>query len=97
MENSREKPYDFSLIKETIGQAMTAKKEVEAKEAKRLENEKLKNQQQEEEKQKSALRKKALDDIKKINGVKEEFITESSIEAKENDIIGKQLNIEKNK
>ncbi len=53
IENSKEKPYDFSLIKEPIGQAMAAKKEEETKKANRLEKEKLKiiNQQEENKKE----------------------------------------------
>jgi len=113
LENSKEKPYDFSLIKDTIGQAMAAKKEIETKEAKRIENERLKAQKEEDEKrtveiqekikehkenlnkdQKSELREKALEEIRKTKGIKEEFITELFIEAKENEIIRKQLDIE---
>lgn len=112
IDNSREKPYDFSLVKETIGQAMKAKKEIEAKETKRIENERLKAQKEEDEKiaveiqekikkhkenlnegQRLELRDKALDEIRQTKGIKEEFITELFIEAKENEIIRKQLGI----
>ncbi|MDQ1252232.1 MAG: hypothetical protein QG646_1350 [Euryarchaeota archaeon] len=113
IENSREKPYDFSLIKDTIGQAMAAKKEIEAKETKRIENERLKAQKEEDEKriveiqekikkhkeglnevQRLELRNEALEEIRKTKGIKEEFITELFIEAKENEIIRKQLGIQ---
>ena len=113
IDNSREKPYDFSLIKDTIGQAMAAKKEIEAKETKRIENERLKAQKEEDEKktveiqekikeykeslnedQRLELREKALEEIRKTKGIKEEFITELFIEAKENEIIRKQLGIQ---
>ena len=116
IENSREKPYDFSLVKETIGQAMTAKKEIETKETRKIENERLKAQQEEEEKrivknqerikehkeslnenQRSELRKKALEENRQTKGIKEEFITDLFIEAKENEIIRKQLNIDEPK
>jgi len=113
LENSKEKPYDFSLIKDTIGQAMAAKKEIETKETRRIEDEKLKTKKEEEEKkvaeiqekvkehkeslnenQKSELREKALEEIRRTKGIKEEFITEILINAKENEIIRKQLGIE---
>jgi hypothetical protein len=113
LDNSKEKPYDFSLIKDTIGQATAAKKEIETKEAKRIEKERLKAQKEEEEKrtveiqekikkykenlnegQRSELREKALEEIRKTKGIKEEFITNILIEAKENEIIRRQLGIE---
>ena len=112
IENSKEKPYDFSIIKHTIGQARAVKKEVEEKEAKRLEEERLKAQHQKEENRKAEelariktyrddlpsdqrveLRKKALEVIRKMDGVKEEFVTESFIESQENEIIGRKLGI----
>jgi len=110
--NSREKPYDFSLIKDTIGQAMTAKKQEEEKETKRLEIEQNKTKKMEQEKkiqevrekikshkdklsveQKADLRAKALVEIRHTKGIKEEFITEILIEAKENELIAKVLDI----
>ena len=39
IKNAKEKPYDFALIKDTIGQAMATKKEIEAEEQKSLEKE----------------------------------------------------------
>ena len=111
--NSREKPYDFSLIKDTIGQATAAKKQEEEKEAKRLEIEQSKTKKMEQEKkiqevrenikshkdklsteQKADLRAKALNEIRNTKGIKEEFITEILIEAKENELIAKTLNID---
>jgi hypothetical protein len=113
IKNAKEKPYDFALIKDTIGQAMAAKKEIEAEKAKIIENEKLKAQQEGEEKriakiqerikehkeslnenQRSELREKALEEIRKTKGIKEEFITALFIEAKENEIIRRQLGID---
>ena len=49
MENSKEEPYDFSIIKHTIGQAMAAKKKTEAEEAKRIEAKRIAAQEQTEE------------------------------------------------
>jgi len=112
-DNCKEKPYDFSIVRHTIGQSMATKKENEAKTAKKLEEERLKTQQEEKEKklaevqeriiehkeklnesQKSELREKALEEIRKTKGIREEFITEILIEAKENEIIRKQLGMD---
>lgn len=113
IENSKEKPYDFSIIKETIGQAIAVKKQVEAEEAKKLEAEQNKIYEMEKEKkenenqerirtykgklsveQRSELRAKALDEIHNMKGIKEEFITETLIEAKENELVAKRLGID---
>jgi len=50
IKNAKEKPYDFALIKDTIGQAMTAKREMELEEQKIAEMEEKKAKQMEEEK-----------------------------------------------
>jgi len=47
-ENAKEELYDFSIIKHTIGQAMAAKEEAEAKKAKRAEAERIASLEQEE-------------------------------------------------
>ena len=113
IKNSKEKVYDFSIIKHTIGQAIAARKDTEATRLKKHEEEKLKTQQEEAEKrmaeiqekinehkeslnenQRLELRNKALEEIRKTKGIKEEFITEIFIESKENEIIRKQLGIE---
>jgi len=47
--NAKEKLYDFSIIKHTIGQAMAVKKKTEAEEAKRMEAERIAAQQRAEE------------------------------------------------
>ena len=110
LENSKEKPYDFSLIKDTIGQAMATKEQEKAEEAKKLEIEQNKTRKLEEERRanedrekiksykdklpadkRSELRAKALDKIRHTKGMKEEFITEILIEAKENEIIAEKL------
>ncbi|MDQ1329423.1 MAG: hypothetical protein QG641_2713 [Candidatus Poribacteria bacterium] len=115
IKNAKEKPYDFALIKDTIGQAMAAEKEIEAEEQKSLEKEQNRTRQLEEEKklveererittykeslspkQRSELRERALHEIRKTKGIKEEFITEIFIESKENEIIRKQLGIKIN-
>jgi hypothetical protein len=107
----KEKPYNFSIIKDTISQAKAAKKEIEIKETKRIEEERLKAQQEEKEKklvevqekikehkeslsesQKVELREKALEEIRKTKGIREEFITEILIEAKENEILKERIN-----
>jgi hypothetical protein len=112
IENSKEKPYDFSLIKETIGQAIAEKEKAEKKEAEKQEREKRLTQEQtereEQEKllerirehknnlddsQRKQLREEALDAIKNTKGIREEFVTEILIEAKENEIIRRQLGI----
>jgi len=49
LENAKEEPYDFSMIKHTIGQAMAVKKKAETEEAKRLEREKTAERQREKE------------------------------------------------
>jgi hypothetical protein len=41
--------------------------------------------------QRSELRERALEEIRKTKGIKEEFITELFIEAKENEILRKKL------
>ena len=47
--NAKEKLYDFSIIKHTIGQAMAVKKKTEAEEAKRIEAERIAAQERAEE------------------------------------------------
>jgi len=49
LQNAKEKPYDFSIIQHTIGQAMAMKEEAEAKEAKRREEERIAAQERAEE------------------------------------------------
>lgn len=112
IDNSREKPYDFSLIKDTVGQAMAEKGKVEKKEIENLERKKMLAQKQVEEKkqekllesvkeyknnldnnQRKQLREESLNAIRNTKGIREEFITEILIEAKENEIIAAKLGI----
>ncbi len=54
LENAKEKPYDFSMIKHTIGQAMAEKEKVEAVKARKAKRAKeAKQKKAEEEKQKA--------------------------------------------
>ena len=110
IKNAKEKPYDFALIKDTIGQAMAAKKEIEAEEQKSLERERNIARRLEEEKnlvearertttykeslspkQRSELCERALDEIKKSGTIRPELIGQPLIEAKENEILRKEL------
>ena len=112
IKNAKEKPYDFALIKDTIGQAMTSKKEIEAEEQKNLEREQNRAKQLAEEKkleeerekikaykeslppeQRSELRENALSEIKKLGTIREELIGQPLIEAKENEILKKELSV----
>lgn len=61
IENSREKPYDFSLIKETIGQAMAEKGKAEKKESDKLEREKILIQKQAEEDKQIKIQEKIIE------------------------------------
>ena len=113
IKNAKEKPYDFALIKDTIGQAMATKKEIEAEEQKSLEKEQNRAKQLEEEKklaeererivtykeslspkQRAELRERALDEIKKSGTIRQELIGQPLIEAKENEILRKKLNVD---
>jgi len=112
LENAKEKPYDFSIINHTIGQAMAEKGKAEKKEIENLERERMLAQKlAEEEKQekllekvkeyrnnlddnqRKQLREEALNAIRNTKGIREEFITEILIEAKENEIIAEKLGI----
>jgi hypothetical protein len=53
LKNAKEELYDFSIIKHTIGQAMAAKRKVQANEAKKREREKITAQKEAEEKRRS--------------------------------------------
>ena len=53
LKNAKEELYDFSIIKHTIGQAMAAKRKVQANEAKKREREKIAAQKEAEEKRRS--------------------------------------------
>ena len=113
LENAKEKPYDFSIINHTIGQAMAEKGKAEKKEIKNLERERILAQKQAEDEkqekllekvreyknnlddnQRKQLREEALKTIRNTKGIKEEFITEILIEAKENEIIKAKLGID---
>lgn len=58
IENAKEKPYDFSIIKHTIGQAMAAKEEAEATAERKLERERTETQKQAEEKKRDEEKEK---------------------------------------
>ena len=113
IKNAKEKPYDFALIKDTIGQAMAAKKEIELEEQKITERDQKRAKQIEEEKkleeerkkiesykeslspeQRSELREKVLNEIKKSGTIKRELIGQPLIDAKENEILRKELSFD---
>ena len=110
LKNSKEEPYDFSIITHTIGQAMAAKEKVEREKTERLERERIaleeeaekERQDREREKieayketlsadEREKLRERALEEIRKIDGVKEEFIGDILIEVKENEILKAEM------
>ena len=110
LKNSKEEPYDFSMITHTIGQAMAVKKKAESEEAKRVEAEKVAAQAREEEElrekeaakieahkeglsaeERAKLRESAEAEIRDSGQFKEDFITDFLIEAKENEIVRKQI------
>ena len=112
LNNSKEKVYDFSILKHTISQAIADKEKVEAKQAMLQEQERLATQEKVEEerlekereeieafkeklepKEREKLRQRALEEISKMGGVKQEFITEILIRAKENEILKAELEI----
>ena len=114
IKNAKEKPYDFALIKDTIGQAIAAKKETELEEQKTTERDQKRIKQLEEEKklyeerelianykeslspkQRSELREKALDEIRKSGNIRQELIGQPLIEIKENEILRKEMSINK--
>ncbi len=99
VENAKEKPYDFSILKHTIGQAVAVKKKQNAKkkavagererERRRKEKEatikEYKGSLSPEERQK--LREQAEASIRNSGQFKAEFVTEALVAAKENEII----------
>jgi len=114
IKNAKEKPYDFALIKDTIGQAIATKKEMKAEEQKNAEIEQKRAKQMEDEKklkeerkrmesykeslspeQRAELRERALDEIKNMGNVRQELIGQPLIEAKENEILRKDLGTDK--
>ena len=76
IKNAKEKPYDFALIKDTIGQAMATKKEVEAEEQKSLEKEQNRIIRLEEE-------KKLVEERERIVNYKESLSPEQRSELRE--------------
>ncbi len=111
LKNKTEKLYDFSIIKHTIGEAMSAKEEIEKRETDRQENERLAQEEKEEaerlekesalmeshkakmnQKDRDELRERALEEIRNTKGVKAEFITDILINAKEKEILKRELN-----
>ena len=112
LRNAKEDLYDFSIIKHTIGQAMTAKSRTEAVEVRKLEEERAAIQNATEEKkreeekakidsykealspkERTSLRERVEAEIRESGQYKKEFITEHLIEAKENELVRKQINI----
>ncbi|MBM3210822.1 hypothetical protein FJZ33_01280 [Candidatus Poribacteria bacterium] len=110
LKTNTEKLYDFSIIKHTIGEAMSAKEKTDAIEKQRIDEEnkaileKEEQERLEKEKQKyesykmamspedrTKLREKALEQIKGMEGVKEEFITDTLIEFQENEVLRKGM------
>jgi len=100
--NAKEKPYDFSILKHTIGQSTEAKRKADSLEAKKLaENRRLMKEEQEKakleeyksklsEKERRALRKQAESEIRESGEYKEDFVTEQLIAFKENELLRKQ-------
>ena len=103
--NVKEKLYDFSIIKHTIGQALSArdadaiaiqntqeeetKVRVAEEEQKRLDA-KIEKIRKEMSKEKLAeLREEAFKEIRNTDGIKEQFISEPLITAKENEILNR--------
>jgi len=110
LENAKEELYDFSIIKHTIGQAMAAKAEADANEARKAEIERIASLEQEERQrmeeererveahkqglapeERAKLREKAQKEIRSMDGIKEEFVSEVLIEAKENEILKAEM------
>jgi len=110
LENAKEELYDFSIIKHTIGQAMAAKAEADANEARKAEIERIASLEQEERQkmeeerervearkqglapeERAKLREKAQKEIRSMDGIKEEFVSEILIEAKENEILKAEI------
>lgn len=108
--NAKEELYDFSIIKHTIGQAMAAKTEAEANEARKAEIERIASLEQEEQQkmeeerarveahkqglapeERVKLRERAQKEIRNMDGIKEEFVSEILIEAKENEILKAEM------
>jgi len=112
LKNAKEKPYDFSLLKDTIGQAISARhieqqtthkaREKAARtniaeaERRRLEDEIQKIRKGMSEKGLVELREKALKKIRNTDGIKEQFINEPLIIAKENEILRSENGISTN-
>jgi hypothetical protein len=102
IKNAREKLYDFSILKDTIGQAQPYKEaaeqareeearvDAEEEERRRLEGEIQKMRAKLSEKDIAELREKALEEIRDTDEIKEQFITEPLITAKENEILLRQ-------
>ena len=103
LKNAKEKPYDFSILKHTMGQAMAVKekadqiqqREVEEEAARTAEEEKRSRIQAFKEKlgkkERAALRKQAEAEIRGSGKYQEKFIGDPLIEARENEIIEEQL------
>ncbi len=101
--NAKEEVYDMEILKHTIGGAISAKSaEQEAahkereqsarviaveEEEQRLESEILKIRERISKAELDELRKRALEEIRNTDGVKEQFISEPLITAKENEIL----------
>ncbi len=101
--NAKEEVYDMEILKHTIGEAISAKSaEQEAahkereqsarviaveEEEQRLESEILKIREGISKAELDELRERALEEIRNTDGVKEQFISEPLITAKENEIL----------
>ncbi len=106
LENLKDQPYDFSILKHTISQAMAEKKKTEEKQERLREQEQTAMQEKAEEErlekerveiealkeklnpeERAKLRQRAIEQINKMEGIKQDFVTESLIRAKENEIL----------
>jgi hypothetical protein len=99
IKNAKEKPYDFAILKDTIGQAQPyqqaaekaqkelAKANAAEEEERRLEGEIEALRSGLSEAELADLRKRAEKEIAQTDGIKKEFINEPLIVAKENEIL----------
>ena len=88
------KKIEVKEIKKTENEKMKVQQEEAEKKMAEIQEKINEHKESLNENQRSELRNKALEEIRKTKGIKEEFITKVFIEAKENEIIRKQLDIE---
>jgi hypothetical protein len=79
--NPKEKLYDFSIIKHTIGQAMAEKEKVEKKESEKLEREKILAQEQVEEEKQTKIQEKIREHKNSLNDSQRKQLREEALNA----------------